>query len=195
MRGRKHKWESRALEFYGRLARWKQTPESARPSLRALARQLGTSHQLLSHYLRSWAKWQAKECRRQAEEIRARAEMENRTLKPWEEQQASAYDQEALHWMIESASEKSIMELEHDANVGGLNRLQFKLLKLLASRGCPKAQKILEKLSGGERSENNLPLPRSRAAKSFRFGQGIGGNSSKMLPLARVEKTVGITQK
>jgi len=121
--------------------------------------------------------------------------MENRTLKPWEEQQASAYDQEALHWMIESASEKSIMELEHDANVGGLNRLQFKLLKLLASRGCPKAQKILEKLSGGERSENNLPLPRSRAAKSFRFGQGIGGNSSKMLPLARVEKTVGITQK
>src|SRR6266852_6759903 len=73
MRGRKHKWESRALEFYGRLARWKQTPESARPSLRALARQLGTSHQLLSHYLRSWAKWQAKECRRQAEEIRASA--------------------------------------------------------------------------------------------------------------------------
>jgi hypothetical protein len=121
--------------------------------------------------------------------------MENRTLKPWEEQQASAYDQEALHWMIESASEKSIMELEHDANVGGLNRLQFKLLKLLASRGCPKAQKILEKLSGGERSENNLPLPGSRAAKSSRFGQGIGGNSSKMLPLARVEKTVGITQK
>jgi hypothetical protein len=194
MRGRQPRWESRALEFYGRLARWKQTPESARPSLRALAHQLGTSHQLLSHYLRSWAKWQAKEYRRQADEIRARAEMENRTLTPWEQQKARVYDQEAFHWMIESALEKAMRHLERDTDTGRLNRAQVKMLRLLASRGYAKAQKILKKLSGTERSENNLPLPRSRAAKSFRFAQGVGGNSSKMLPRARVEKTVGITQ-
>src|SRR5215831_16932874 len=98
MRGRKPKWESRALEFYGRLASWKQTPESVRPSLRALARELGTSHQLLNHYLRNWHKWQAKEYRRKAQEIRARAEMQNRTLTPREEQQATSYDQEAFQW-------------------------------------------------------------------------------------------------
>jgi len=140
---------------------WKQMPEAARPSLRALARELGTSHQLLRYYLQSWAKWQAKEYRRQAKEIRTRAEMESRPLTPWEEQQARAYDQEAFQWMIESVLEKNIMELARDANAGTLNRVQVKMLKLLASRGYPKAQKILEKLSGRERSENNLPLQRS----------------------------------
>lgn len=193
MRGRKPKLESRALEFYGRLARWKQAPESARPSLRALARELGTSHQLLGHYLQNWANWQAMEYRRQAKEIRARAERENRTLTPWEEQQARAYDQEAFQWMIESAVEKNIMELERAANAGRLNRVGVKLLKLFASRGYPKAQKILEKLCGGERSENNLPLSRSRAAKSFRFAQGVGGNSSKTRPRARAAKVEIIT--
>jgi hypothetical protein len=183
------------LEFYGRLSRWRQTPESVRPSLRALARELGTSHQLLSHYLQSRAKWRAKDCRRQAEEIRAHAEIENRALTPWEEQQARSYDQEAFQWMIESALDKGILELERDANARGLNRVQIKLLKLLASRGYPKAQKILEKLSGRERSDNNLPHPRARAAKSFRFAQGVGGNSSHMLPRARLLKVEIITQK
>src|SRR5215469_12776517 len=37
MTGHKLKWETRALEFHGRLATWKQMLESARPSLRALA--------------------------------------------------------------------------------------------------------------------------------------------------------------
>lgn len=120
MRGRKPKWESRGLEFYGRLATWRQTPESVRPSLRALARQLGTSHQLLSHYLRSWAKWQAKEYRRQAEEIRSNAEVERRSLTAWEEQQAEVYDQAAFQCMIESALEKAVKQFERDANAGTL---------------------------------------------------------------------------
>jgi hypothetical protein len=51
MSGRKTEQESRATEFRQRLMAWKQTPESQRPSLRALARELGTSHQLLKHYL------------------------------------------------------------------------------------------------------------------------------------------------
>jgi len=132
------------LEFYGRLARWRQTPESARPSLRALARELGTSHQLLSHYPQNWAKWQTKEYRRRAEEIRASAEMENRTLTPWEEQQARVYDQEAFQWMIESDLEKAMRHLERDGDTGRLNRAKVKMLRLLASRGYAKAQKIQE---------------------------------------------------
>ncbi len=48
MRGRKPKQESRSAELRQKLIEWKQTPESSRPSLRALARELGTSHQLLT---------------------------------------------------------------------------------------------------------------------------------------------------
>jgi hypothetical protein len=44
MKGRKKKPESRATEFRQRLVIRKQTPESLRPSLRQLARELGTSH-------------------------------------------------------------------------------------------------------------------------------------------------------
>ena len=46
MRGRKPKQESREPEVRARLAAWKQMPEDARPSLRVLAREFGTSHQL-----------------------------------------------------------------------------------------------------------------------------------------------------
>jgi len=70
MKGRKLKWESRAAEFRQRLFIWKQTPESLRPSLRELARNLGTSHQLLGFYLQHWEAW------RKAEEIRERATIE-----------------------------------------------------------------------------------------------------------------------
>jgi hypothetical protein len=37
-----------------------------RPSLRALAREIGTSHQLLAHYLKGLEEWQYKERFRQA---------------------------------------------------------------------------------------------------------------------------------
>src|SRR5215831_13187088 len=65
-----------------------RTPESARPSLRVLARQIGASCQLLSHYLERWEKWQATEHRRAARQIRARAEAENRSVTPLEERDA-----------------------------------------------------------------------------------------------------------
>lgn len=42
--------DSRAAEFRRRLVVWKLTPESMRPSLRELARQLRTSHQILSYH-------------------------------------------------------------------------------------------------------------------------------------------------
>jgi|SRR5579863_968498 len=46
VRGRKPAYESRAAEFRQRLMVWKGTAESSRPSLRALAVELGTSHQI-----------------------------------------------------------------------------------------------------------------------------------------------------
>jgi hypothetical protein len=76
MRGRKIKQESRAAELRWKLVAWKQTPESSRPSLRALACELGTSHQLLSHYLDGLEQWEYNERYRNAkkacEEIRTR---------------------------------------------------------------------------------------------------------------------------
>jgi hypothetical protein len=61
-------------EIREKLAAWKATPEAARPSLRILARETGTSHQLLSHYLQHWEKWHEKEWRRRAKELRGSAE-------------------------------------------------------------------------------------------------------------------------
>src|SRR5579863_9631590 len=87
-RGRKTRRESRSAEFRQRLLTWKQMPEAFRPSLRALARELGTSHQLLRHYLVDLEEWQRQEgyrkANREVEEIRARAAAENRGLEDWE---------------------------------------------------------------------------------------------------------------
>ena len=80
MRGRKLKPESRGTEIRAKLAEWKRTPESSRPSLRALACDLGTSHQLLSFYLKDLGKWQRAEYWRQGREIRERAIAEGRPL-------------------------------------------------------------------------------------------------------------------
>jgi hypothetical protein len=58
-RGRKPASESRAAEVRTRLAAWRQIPEAHRVSLRALAVQIGTSHQLLSFYLQRLDRWHA----------------------------------------------------------------------------------------------------------------------------------------
>lgn len=77
-RGRKPAGESRAAEIRARLAAWKQTPEQERISLRTLAAELGTSHQLLSFYLRGLDKRQIN-----------RAKTENRSLTAGEEEARS----------------------------------------------------------------------------------------------------------
>ena len=191
MRCRRPKEESRAAEICAKLTRWKQMPESSRSSLRALARELGTSHQLLSHYLQRWEKWQAKEYRRRANEIRARAEAENRSLTAWEEQQTRAYDQAVFQGMIESALGQAV---ERDAKDGKLATIQVKMLRLLASRGHGKAQKILEKLSGAEKSKSNLPVLPPRAAKSFRSHRRVAGNSAKTFPRVSFVKIEGLSE-
>jgi hypothetical protein len=195
MRGRKPKEESRAAEIRAKLAAWRRMPDSSRPSLRALARELGTSHQLLSHYLQRWEKWQAKECHQRANEIRTRAEAENRSLTAWEEQQAHADDQTAVQSMMESMFSNTLRQLERDAKDGRLAAIQVKMLRLLASRGYGKAQKILEKLSGTEKSKNNLPVLGSRAAKSFRSHRRVAGNSAKTVPRVRLERIEGMSEK
>jgi len=70
---------------------------------------------------------------------------------------------DALQAMIDSTLDKSMIGLERDANAGRLNRMQVKMLRLMASRGYMKAQKILEKLNGSERSGNSRAASRCTA--------------------------------
>jgi len=145
-KGRKRAEASRTNEIRTRLAEWKRLPESVRPSLRALGRELGTSHQLLSHYLAYWEKRQAKEWKRKAKELRKSTRAETQ---PWvmEEilRQARAYDQAAFLSTMELPLGKLFSRLQRDAEGHPLNSGQVKLLRELALRGSVKAREILER--------------------------------------------------
>jgi hypothetical protein len=134
MRGRKKKLESRAQEIRASLVVWKQTPKSSRPSLRALARELGTSHQLLAHYYDGLEDWQHRE---RCQEIRARAKAENREMTL----------RECLDAIITPGLLDQIESIRRDAKRGPLNHYQIQMLKLLAHR-FPEAQELLQKCSG-----------------------------------------------
>jgi hypothetical protein len=146
MKGRKKKQESRAQEMRARLLVWKQSPESLRPSLRALARELRTSHALLQHYLSSLGKWQAQEDWRRVEEIRARAKAENRSLTPWEEQQSRALDRRAVCLFIESSFEGSVRHYEREID---------RCIKdgKMPTRGYPKLLRMIASIRGGEAAQ------------------------------------------
>ena len=88
MSGRKSAQQSRATEFRQRLVEWKETPAAFRPSLRALARELATSHQLLTHFLSGLEEWRRE---RDLEHIRAQAKNKNVTLTPAEERRYLAW--------------------------------------------------------------------------------------------------------
>jgi hypothetical protein len=83
MKGRKHIEESRATEFRQKLVEWRSLSESARPSLRALALELNTTHQLLSFYLKGLDRWRFA---KKLEEARANARAGGITLTPKAEQ-------------------------------------------------------------------------------------------------------------
>jgi len=68
--GRKAKGESRAEELRQRLIAWKEMPESQRPSLRSLAKELRTSHALLQYYLEGLERWRRE---KDLERLRANA--------------------------------------------------------------------------------------------------------------------------
>lgn len=130
MRGRKPIYESRAAEFRQRLVVWKQTPESLRPSLRGLARELGTSHQLLQHYLNGLEEWEARDryqkakerAVKRAEEIRARAAAENREMTM----------RECCDVIITPGILDQIEDLRQKARRGPLHRLEVKILQIWA---------------------------------------------------------------
>jgi hypothetical protein len=138
-RGRKLASESRAGEIRAKLMTWKQTPEAFRSSLRGLAAEIGTSHQLLSFYLRRWDKWQAKVYRRKATDIRARAEAENRDLTQWEETQVAAYQRASFNSLLDSVLgevvPRWIKELREEAKRGKLSRQHLRMAKLLSRGG------------------------------------------------------------
>ncbi len=174
-RGRKLARESRAPEIRARLTEWKQTPESFRSSLRALAAEIGTSHQLLSFNLRRWDKWQAKEYQRNANDICARAEAEKRTMTGNEQAQVVAYTRASVQSMINSVVPDILTALRKEARRGKLSRQHLRLAKVLARKGYGREiEKIFrgKRLSGPhvqESIKNNLPSGGKRFAKSSRF--------------------------
>lgn len=135
-RGRKPANESRASAIRARLVTWKQAPESQRVSLRALAAELGTSHQLLAFYLRGLDKWQSKEYRRKMEEISDRAKAENRLLSPLEQGQIARYGRASFQCMIDSVLESQLKKLAARVKAGrGLKPPEIRVLRLLAQKG------------------------------------------------------------
>ena len=144
-RGRKPKYESRAPEFRQRLILWKQTPEPSRPTLRALGRDLGVSHQLLGYYLEGLEDWECEEryraakerAKQKAEQIRARAKAENREMTMREYCEA----------IIAPSFHDQIEELRQEAKRGPLYRDQIQLLKILARQGFAGAKELLQKCS------------------------------------------------
>jgi len=146
--GRKPASESRAPEIRARLLTWKQTPEWQRISLRALALELGTSHQLLSVYLKGLNDWQKRDYKRRAEDIRNLAKAENRYMTPWEESQVKTLERAALRCMVESEFNSALKRYEAEFRSkkrDSLTRNELRLVKMLAQRGVPMAQKLLKK--------------------------------------------------
>jgi hypothetical protein len=158
MRDRKRNEGSHAIELRERLFDWKQMPESSRPSLRALARELNTTHQLLSQYLAGLEEWKANEYWRRAKEIRAVARANGRSMTPREEEQSRALDRRALCLFIESSLDDHVQKLEREIEQtirdGNAPASQVsKMLRMIASspggpaahRAAQRARAVLQK--------------------------------------------------
>jgi len=147
-RGRKLASESRAAEMRARLTEWKQMPQSFRGSLRALAAEMGTSHQLLSFYLQRLDEWQDKrqgtEYEGQENAICARARAENRSMTQWEESQVVANRRAALRSFLRARLAASLRRLQREIGEAcGPTKQQIMKLEFFAGWGFPMAQKIL----------------------------------------------------
>jgi hypothetical protein len=156
-RGRKPKAKSRAAEIRQRLLAWKQIPEALRPSLRELASQLGTSHQLLTHYLQGLDRWQvteqAKAAREQSIAIRTRAESQSRPLDQIEESAVKFHNLAASWLSIEATLLKNLDQIKNAAKLGPLDWHQFQILKRMVNGqwvGASEAQGLLQKIRMGQ---------------------------------------------
>lgn len=151
-RGRKPKEESRAEELHTELAAWRQLG-FLRPSLRKLAAQLGTSHQLLSHCIKSQDEWEA---RRQALRSKESGDFGG-----------------ALRWYAIAGGIKLIRRMEREAKkTGTLDRSRVRMLENFAKVGLPGARELLSKMNSAHNAKNNLPLSLNASAKSFRSHRG-----------------------
>ena len=199
MKGRKRKVDSRATELRQRLIVWQQTPESMRPPLRALARELRTSHTLLQHHLINLGKWQAKENWQRVREIRDRATVERRPLTPWEEQQSRALDRRATRLYIESAFENSVKHyqraIERCIKDGKMPaRGYLRLLRTIVSiRGGPaahraaqRAEEVLQKYFSPEGQQS----VREQVRKARKLNGGVPKIRQARYHEIRLEKLV-----
>ncbi len=119
-------------------------------------------------------KWKYKERHRKATEesdqILFRAIDEGRPMT--EQEQNRRYDcmMTAIRAKVCSIGLDELARLKQEARRGPLHPAQFKLLKILAKRGFPEAQELLEKClrSAMNSCNDNLPAISAVAAKSFR---------------------------
>ncbi len=154
-RGRRSADDSHATAIRTRLTSWLREPEDQRPSLRALAIQLGTSHQLLSFYLKGLNKWQRKDYERQAEAIPTRANTEHRFMAPSEECRVRALEHAAFCCMIDSILQQIAT---NDDSFGGACESRNSIERGTqspshpCSKGCTDSSKNTQK-----NHRNNLP--------------------------------------
>jgi hypothetical protein len=167
--GRKPANESRARELRQELIAWKQTPEWSRSSLRTLACELGTSHQLLAFFLKGLDEWQGRQYLRQASQIRIAASDEDRPLTEWEAQRAEAFTRAGIQTVTGAILRNSIERIRKESEHRALCWQEIKSLTMLARR-FPEAHELLQKCSqnGVKSAKNNLPLISTGVAKSFR---------------------------
>jgi hypothetical protein len=142
--GRKPKEESRADELRQALIAWKQIPEAVRPSLRFLAAQLRTNHQLLSHFLGTLDEWELEErirlTKSESERISARVEAEGRRM---------TLD-EVRRTVILPALLDLIYRDAQDLKRGPLHPKRIQMLRMMASQ-FPEAGALLQKCSQDKR--------------------------------------------
>ncbi len=158
MKGRKKKQESRATEFRQRLVEWSGLPESARPSLRTLACELGTSHQLLQHYLSGLEDWQwqqrCRQARQESEEIGARAKAEGREMTLGECRRAIVFP----------ALLNDLEKIRQAAKCGPLDHWKVQTLQLYIKQGFKGAKEILGKCRQMTPQEERQARASERAA-------------------------------
>jgi hypothetical protein len=150
-RGRKPASESRATEIRIALAKWRQIPEEQRPSLRALAAELKTSHQLLCSYLRTLNEWLAEqkseEYSRRSREITDRADAKGRVLTEAEAELVVRYSRARLRCILDahlsSFVERNTAEMRKAAKMGKLT-VARRIARLLARTGNAEAKQFLQ---------------------------------------------------
>ncbi len=167
-RGRKRVKESRAAEIRARLVQWRQIPEPQRISLRALAAEIGTSHQMLSFYLRGLDRWQASEYQRQAKAICDRADAENRSMSGSEMEQGLACQQAASRCLPKKRLiDEVLAEMLFKDDSAAAKEIAQALAEK-ARKGDAKAARLqvkFRRLIGSDSTAEKIPRPSKRPQK------------------------------